>query len=502
MTRRFALLAALLLLSSCDGPKDGGEPGLDTTVPADTVEDAAPDTGAPDDVDMGDVNTDDLTPDVVPDVAPDVPPLPAITPATCGQDPFEWLGPEEVGEVLHWEESAMTNVTPEFLKETLGGMGYDDQLEGLDHTVRNFRFRYTTQDKGAPIEATSMIGVPVDVVAEGPLPIILWLHPTTGFSDACAPSGDPLAGPGQTSILGSLGYIAVAPDFLGMIGFGEGSPEGTVHPYLVGQPTAIASLDAVRAALRYLEEDPSLPDGDPNRIILWGGSQGGHACFITERYQPYYAPELDVVAVAAAIPGTDILAQAEYGTLHWSETSQILAAVLVAMQTWYGLGDLAAILTDEPPNNIASTAVEIMASGCSGNDLFSGIDDVDGLYTEAFRAAAADGILGDFEDFGCFLRESSTDRMSIPRVSDAPFLATFGENDDLVQTPVEMEAMARYCAEGYRIEYLTCAGLNHQEAAAATLPYMARWTAARLAGEEWPEAAVCTSAEPIDCDTL
>ena len=47
--------------------------------------------------------------------------------------------------------------------------------------------------------------------------------------------------------LAARGYVVVAPDSIGLRAFGgtTGSP-----PYLVGQPTAIASLDAVRAALQ------------------------------------------------------------------------------------------------------------------------------------------------------------------------------------------------------------------------------------------------------------
>ena len=491
MRKLVLVVGCCLLVGACSTNGDEEPtPGVDTVETFDTRNDAAP----------GDLPPAPM--DTTADIPPDVPPLPPFDAALCGMPPFEWLAADAVGDMLHWEEAAMTNVTAEFLKETIEGMGYGSSIEGIEHTVRNFEMRYTTQDKGAKVEATGMVGVPTTVETDGPLPVLLWLHPTTGFNDSCAPSRDPLAGPGQTSILSSLGYITVAPDYLGQIGFGEGSPAGTIHPYLVGQPTAVASLDAVRATLAWLAADPDLPDGDPTRVILWGASQGGHACFITERYQPYYAPELDIVAVAAAIPGSDLVDLATYGAMHWSETSKGLAAVLVAAEAWFGLGDLTTALMDDPPNHIASTAGAIMAEECGGGSIFSGIDSVDGIYTEAFRAAAADGTLADFPDFGCFLRESSTTRMSLQRVTDTPFLVNFGENDDLVQTPLELEAMARYCDEGYRIEYLNCAGLGHVEAGTAALYYMARWTKARLAGDPWPEETICAASEPVDCDAL
>jgi hypothetical protein len=494
---------ALLFVSCAGGEGADPTPGVDTVEPQDAAQDVGLDIARDPPDEVATDTTPDAAADAAPDAAPDVPTLPPIEPAACGQAPFEWLGPDAVGDVILWEESAMTNVSVQFLIETIEAMGYSKSLEGIEHSVRNFRMRYTTQDKGASIEATSMVGIPSDVPPDSTLPVLLWLHPTTGFNDNCAPSRDPLAGPGQTSIMSSLGYISVAPDFIGQIGFGEGSPAGTIHPYLVGQPTAVASLDALRAALRHLAEDPDLPDGDPTRIILWGGSQGGHGCFITERMQPYYAPEFDIIAVAAAIPGTDLLKLAEYGAQHWSDTSIGLAGVLIAMQAWYGFGDLSTVLTDDPPNHIASTAGAVMAEECGGGGVFSGLDGVEQVYTEGFRAAAAGGTLAEFPDFGCFLRESSVDRMALERVpSDTPFLATFGELDDLVQTPVELEAMARYCAQGYRIEYVSCAGLGHVETAGELLPYMARWTKDRLDGVEWPATAICESTEPVDCSAL
>lgn len=287
---------------------------------------------------------DEVGEDVQPDLPPDLPP--PLEPAVCGQDPYHWLPPSEVGETLFWEEYQLSGLTADFVNSTLATMGYE-LLNPVPYGARNFKMRYTTQDKGAKVEATSVVGVPVGM-GDGPLPVVLWLHPTVGYNDSAAPSADPLLGPGQTSVLSALGYISVAPDGLGIIGFGEPSPEGTIHPYLIGEPTAIAGFDAVRAALDYLAADPDLPDGDPNRIILWGAFQGGHAVFFTELCAPHYALEFEVVAAAAAIPGTDVTAQAAHGVQHWSATTEVLVAAMVAMKTWYGLLDLADVLTDGP----------------------------------------------------------------------------------------------------------------------------------------------------------
>ena len=43
--------------------------------------------------------------------------------------------------------------------------------------------------------------------------------------------------------------VVAAPDYLGMNGFG--APAEALHPYIVAEPTAVASLDAVRALYRF-----------------------------------------------------------------------------------------------------------------------------------------------------------------------------------------------------------------------------------------------------------
>lgn len=112
-----------------------------------------------------------------------------------------------------------------------------------------------------------------------------------------------------------------------------------------------------------------------------------------------------------------------------------------------------------------------------------GLDDPAQIYTAAFIEALVSGVWGDLEPWGCVLRENSLDGTSVERISDTPIFATFGEQDDLAQTSVELEAMIRYCEKGWRIEYFVCAGLDHVMAGAASLYYMHHWTQDRLNGE-------------------
>ena len=144
------------------------------------------------------------------------------------------------------------------------------------YDVRVFRIRYTTQDRGKATEATGFVALPKvpEELSELRVDLLIYLHGTAGFSDGCAPSAsilDPIAG----AALASFGHVVVAPDYLGMNG--NGPPSTQLHPYVIAEPTAIASLDAARAARELLVavDQPGLlarPD-----VLVLGGSQGGHA---------------------------------------------------------------------------------------------------------------------------------------------------------------------------------------------------------------------------------
>ena len=307
----------------------------------------APDATAA--VEAGDASVQEAVGDVADaaDEGPEVDAGPApLGLPLCGKAPHTWLPREDVGAVVTWEEAAFTDFTPDAVDGLLADAGYG-ALTPVTYGVRNFYLRYVTQDRGVLREATAVVGVPVGVDPGGAQPVMLWLHGTSGYADGCAPSAHPLEGVVPTTLISSRGYITVAPDYLGMLGFGEPSSPGTVHPYLVGEPTAIACWDALRAALAALAAAGDLPAGDPDQVLVMGGSQGGHAGFFVERYAPYYAPEFGLRAVAAAVPVTDILDHAVYASGVWSATATTFAPMLAAMRRWYGAPpDLTGVLTD------------------------------------------------------------------------------------------------------------------------------------------------------------
>jgi hypothetical protein len=501
----FLLLVCLVFTGCSSGSNSNDNPPVDLQT-ADGGQELTPADTESTDLDPGldqvaETTVDGLDdPDLTPaDVQPDVPWQPPFDPTVCGAAPHTWLPPDGMGEVVMFEELMFSNLDPQMTDEMLDEAGYGF-FGKAKYTVRNFRMRYVTQDHGQKIEATAIIGVPVGDDVPWPAPTLAWLHGTTGFMDDCAPSTDPLLGPVPTTLWAAQGYVTVAPDYIGLVGFGEPSPPGSIHPYLVAEATAISSLDSIRALFNVLDENPDLGQYDSQQIVLVGGSQGGHAAFFTERYWPHYSPEFDIVAVAAAVPPMDLRGQAQNAVSGIVDGSGNLLAMIVGMKQWYGIPeDLSAVFTDQEPLFIASVVEEEMAGSCHPDVDLDAITKITDAYLPSFVTDMTDENWEAVQPWECFLTQNSIPGTSVPKASDVPYLTPYAELDTLVVTAVEKKQWLKNCEQGYRMEYLECAGLGHSKGALSSLAYVRVWLDARLAGEPWDEDIICVMTEPVDC---
>lgn len=156
----------------------------------------------------------------------------------------------------------------------------------------------TTRDEGRPAVASAIVVAPGGG-KPGAREVIAWAHGTTGVHETCAPSV--LEGTFSTGAFFSVeevveeGWVLVATDYVGL---GTAGP----HPYLIGQGEARSVLDAVRAARQMPELDLA------ERTVVWGHSQGGHAALWTGAIGPSYAPEVDLIGVAALAPASNLVA--------------------------------------------------------------------------------------------------------------------------------------------------------------------------------------------------
>ncbi|KWT66732.1 secretory lipase [Hyphomicrobium sulfonivorans] len=189
------------------------------------------------------------------------------------------------------------------------------QIGGAPENAKAFRIIYrSTGAAGEPIAVSGTVIYPNAPAPAGGRDVIAWAHYTTGVSSRCAPTLLPnLSGtiPGLESML-DRGYVVVATDY-------EGLGVAGVHAYLVGNSEAQAVLDSVRAA-RHLAGARAT-----RRFAVWGHSQGGHAALFSGELAPSYAPELQLVGIAAAAPATYLV------DLFRSQKDTITGDSLIAM---------------------------------------------------------------------------------------------------------------------------------------------------------------------------
>lgn len=415
----------------------------------------------------------------------------ADAPARCGMAAYQWQRGPELGAVVEVVER--DNYAAQLLQALVDAAAID--VPPMRYDVASYLVTYTTQDRGQLVDATTLVVWPKDVPAEvSELPTLMVLHGTSGFTDGCGPS---TAGEVATlaAALSSAGYVVVAPDYIGLKN--TAPPTGFPHPYLVGEATALASLDAVRA-LRGLEARGIGGTKPSPRVAVVGGSQGGHAALWVDLLAPYYARELEIVGVATTVPPSDMITQGTLALQAARSSTGNMVAFYGASAAWYGLADR----LDEvfvPPLDVDVPAA--LAASCDPGDAIDEFTDVAQVFQPALLAAAQSSTLDELDPWGCMLRENGLTSTSIPRISADPpsygVLFVTGEGDNLVDTPTERAAFATLCAGGLPTTYLECAGASHTEATLWALPEILAFLQARLAGE--PFTPSCSVGAPSRC---
>jgi acetyl esterase/lipase len=176
-----------------------------------------------------------------------------------------------------------------------------------------------------PIAVSGAVIFPEELNRGPPRPVIAWAHPTSGVVSGCAPTLLPGL---STSIQGldrflDKGYVVVASDYPGLGSNGD-------HPYLIGRSEARAVIDSVRAARNLAKT------GAGSRFIAWGHSQGGHAALFTATEVSTYAPELQLLGVAAAAPATKLIRLFQ----EVRDTSSGRSLTVMTMHSWSRVFDV------------------------------------------------------------------------------------------------------------------------------------------------------------------
>ncbi len=333
-------------------------------------------------------------------------------------------------------------------------------------TATAWRILYTTtRANGRPAVASGIVVVPKG--ATGSLPVIAWAHGTTGVAQKCAPS---IVSSGLEAgafymlpqVLES-GWALVATDYVGL---GTAGP----HPYLVGDPEARSVLDAVRAARQLRGVDLS------RNTVVWGHSQGGGAALWTGKIAPTYAPDVNVLGVAALAPASDVAGLV--GNLANIPGGSIFASYVVT-----GYSDTYPdVKFGDYVKPTARATVRALASRCLSEP--AALASV--LASITTGMSVFDGPLGRGALARRLAENVPTGRYTMP------LLVAQGEADTLVLPSVQAKFVGELCDGGANVAYRTYPGRDHVplvEADSPLVPDLLAWTKQRFARD--PQMSGC-----------
>ena len=332
---------------------------------------------------------------------------------------------------------------------------------GIPRQWRAWRILYTTtRDENVPAVASGLV-IASDHPPAGPRPVIAWAHATTGVASECAPTLLPSRWnaeliPGIDQVL-RRGWVIVATDYVGL-----GTPGP--HPYLIGQGEARSVLDAVRAARQVTRL--SLRD----ETVVWGHSQGGHAALWAGIIAPTYAPDVNVVGVAALTPASDLTALVETVKNTPIEGRILGSYILTAYSEIYP-----DVSVDHYVRPAARVLVREAAKRCL--DIPEAIPSGLSALVSRQPIYAADPVSG---ALGRWLAENTP-----TGAIKSPLLIAQGLNDPLVTPRVQRAYVNRLCHSGQSLEYRTYRGRDHLSLlwpGSSLVPYLLAWTQARFAG--------------------
>jgi len=322
---------------------------------------------------------------------------------------------------------------------------------------------------GARAVSGGMIFIPDSPAPAQGRPVVAWEHGTLGMGDACVPSRstDPTAD--MFTFVGPMmaqGWVIVATDYVGL---------GTPGPnqYLVAQSEVRDVVNAVRAAQKMPEADA----GD--RYVTFGHSQGGHASIWTGHLGPEYAPELELLGVAAAAPALDLseIASAQWDTaVGWVIGSDLIES----WPTYYSDLPVDSVLT-----NAGRDASQRLAAECIKQ---SGLE---ALVREKFGQQIF--AFNPLENLAW--KDSMLAQTPPVMPADMPVFIAQGTADEVVLPWPNAMIQEKWCDAGSTISMLWMGDVNHQQAAHVSGPAAVDWIADRFAGR--PAGRSCDIAPPV-----
>jgi pimeloyl-ACP methyl ester carboxylesterase len=200
----------------------------------------------------------------------------------------------------------------------------------------------------------------------------------------------------------------------------------------------------------------SLPGaGGGKRFVVWGHSQGGHASLFTGAIAKSYAPELDLLGVAAAAPATDLV------TLMNEDIDSFGGKNITAMTLWSWQRVFDANM-DKVVDRRAIPAINQLAQEC-----------IEGPFDLKNRRRTEQPLEqyflstqhpSDVEPWHTLLAQNSPG----PLPPGIPVFLAQGTDDDIIHPKVTQDYAAKLCGAGSKVRILLMPNIGHSRAAQAS----------------------------------
>ena len=338
-----------------------------------------------------------------------------------------------------------------------------DPVAGTPAGMQAWKIAYwTTDDRGRAHRVTGMVVAPREAIPARPRDVLAWMHGTSGVARQCAPSQAPgfwTHSPGLDGV--RKGYVVVAPDYPGLGSAG-------VHPYLVGEDTGRSVLDAVRAA----RSIPGAAAG--SRFAVWGESQGGHAALWTAQIAQRYAPDLQLVGVAAAAPPTDLVENVR------KVPNKAVGALMTSFIGYSCANRYGAPLSTLGTKQTQGIMTRLSQNNCIKLEAKPKLMTMLGIVTVQARLKSKD--LGVIQPWARLARANSPTTTAF----GVPMFFAQNPKDDLVAPAVTRTHAKALCRSGARLRYVSIVGEGHATSGRDSAVETLGWIGDRFAGRPVP----------------
>jgi hypothetical protein len=320
--------------------------------------------------------------------------------------------------------------------------------------VRAWQVKYLSTDtKGAPAANIATVIKPL----VGQRKLVSYQTAYDGLDADCAPSYAFATGINppayeEAAILPLLlaGYTVVTADY-----------EGPEYQWTAGVNSGHGVLDGIRAAQAFTGLGSRTP------TALWGYSGGALASQWANELAPAYAPELNLVGVAAGGVPADIEAIAR--AIDGTALSGVYFGATVGLSRAYPEIDVDSLL-----NERGKAAFDTLGGQCIGEFTVS-------FAFQRMRDYVTVPELLDVPAIKTVIAENTMGQ----RLPDAPTYIYQGTHDELAITPPVDALVAKYCGMGASVTYVKILG-EHITTAGTGVPGALAYLNARLAGRPAP----------------